>query len=82
MLLAGTVKSDPLQRHISSYASGKKCAAQVVLDDTTDLQALKVGQLKALIAAKGVDCSGCLEKADYVAALKDWLQQQAAKQEL
>jgi protein disulfide-isomerase A6 len=81
MLLAGTVKSEPLQRHISSYASGKKCAAQVVLDDSTDLQALKVGQLKALITAKGVDCSGCLEKADYVAALKAWLQQQK-KQEL
>ncbi|WIA21255.1 hypothetical protein OEZ85_000490 [Tetradesmus obliquus] len=78
---SGTVKSEPLQRHISSYASGKKCAAQVVLDDSTNLQALKVGQLKALITAKGVDCSGCIEKADYVAALKTWLQQQK-KQEL
>jgi hypothetical protein len=53
----------------------------VVLDESTDLQALKVGQLKALITAKGVDCSGCLEKADYVAVLKTWLQQQQQKKE-
>lgn len=77
-MLAGTTKSEPLQRFISSYASGKKCASQVVLDESTDLAALKVAQLKALVTAKGVDCSGCFEKADYVAVLKGWLAQQKA----
>jgi protein disulfide-isomerase A6 len=74
---AGKLKSDPLQRHINSYAAGKKCAGQVVLDSTTDLSKMKVAQLKALVTAKGVDCSGCFEKGDYVSALKGWLEQQA-----
>jgi hypothetical protein len=49
--------------------------AQVVLDSSTDLAKMKVAQLKALVTAKGVDCSGCFEKGDYVAALKGWLEQ-------
>lgn len=84
---AGALKSAQLQRHISGYASGSKCAAQVVLDASTDLAKMKVSQLKTLIAAKGVDCTGCLEKADYVGALQRWLREQqagggGAKQEL
>eukprot|EP00878_Enallax_costatus_P019611 GHUV01020694.1.p1 GENE.GHUV01020694.1~~GHUV01020694.1.p1 ORF type:complete len:238 (+),score=63.51 GHUV01020694.1:1077-1790(+) len=82
-----TLKSEPLQRHISSYAAGKKCASQVVLDTTTDLASLKVPQLKALVQAKGVECAGCFEKGEYVAALKKWLEEQesadaGSKQEL
>lgn len=72
----GKLKSEPLQRHISAYAAGKKCASQVVLDSSTDLAKMKVAQLKALVTAKGVDCAGCFEKGDYVAALKGYLEEQ------
>eukprot|EP00879_Flechtneria_rotunda_P019627 GHRR01020623.1.p1 GENE.GHRR01020623.1~~GHRR01020623.1.p1 ORF type:complete len:286 (+),score=88.15 GHRR01020623.1:1338-2195(+) len=72
----GTLKSEPLQRYINTYAAGKRCALQVVLDSSTDLSALKVPQLKALVIAKGIDCTGCFEKSDYVAALKGWLETQ------
>lgn len=75
-VVAGKLKSEPLQRHINTYAAGKKCAAQVVLDSSTDFTKMKVAQLKALVTAKGIDCSGCFEKGDYVAALKGWLEQQ------
>jgi len=47
-----------------------------VLDSSTDLTKMKVAQLKALVTAKSIDCSGCFEKGDYVAALKGWLEQQ------
>jgi protein disulfide-isomerase A6 len=73
---AGKLKSEPLQRHINAYAAGKKCAAQVVLDSSTNFSKMKVAQLKALVTAKGIDCSACFEKGDYVAALKGWLEQQ------
>lgn len=73
---AGTLKSDPLQRHISSYAAGKKCASQVVLDSSTDLSSLKVAQLKALVQGRNIDCAGCFEKGDYIAAIKGWLASQ------
>lgn len=76
----GKTKSDVLQRHINTYAAGKKCASQVVLDASTDLTKMKVAQLKALITAKSIDCSGCVEKGDYVAALKGWLEQHGAGQ--
>jgi protein disulfide-isomerase A6 len=75
------LKSDPLQLHIGGYAAGKKCASQVVLDETTDLSKLKVAQLKGLIQAKGISCAGCAEKSDFVAALKNWLAQ-SSHQEL
>lgn len=83
----GALKSEPLQRHINSYAAGKKCASQVVLDASTDLSSLKVAQLKALVQAQGVECAGCFEKGDYVSALKKWLEgqqsvDQDSKQEL
>jgi hypothetical protein len=78
---AGKLKSEPLQRHINTYAAGKKCVAQVVLDGSTDLSRMRVAQLKARVAAKGVDCSGCFEKADYVAALKGWLERQQQQQD-
>jgi protein disulfide-isomerase A6 len=78
---AGKLKSEPLQRHINAYAAGKKCAAQVVLDADTNFSKMKVAQLKALITAKGIDCAGCFEKGDYVAALKGWLEQQSGAAE-
>jgi hypothetical protein len=78
-LYTGKTKSDTLQRHISAYAAGKKCLSQIVLDAATDLTKLKVPQLKALIASRGIDCSGCFEKADYVGALKASLSSDAEK---
>ncbi len=53
----------------------------MVLDASTDLSSLRVVQLKALAASKGVPCSGCAEKADYIAALRGWLDTQQQQQQ-
>ncbi len=66
---SGQLKSDALQRHLRSYAGGKKCSSQVRLAPGTDLRKLSVGQLKALLVQRGVACTGCAEKGEFVAAL-------------
>lgn len=40
--------------------------AAVKVDSQTDYTKLRVKELKAILAQRGVDCSGCLEKPDYV----------------
>jgi hypothetical protein len=37
-----------------------------------------VSLLKQLTQAKGIDCKGCSEKVDYVRALRDYVNTQAA----
>lgn len=70
------ITTDPQLHAPNKFDARVWCAgAQVVLDSSTDLAKMKVAQLKALVTAKGVDCSGCFEKGDYVAALKGWLEQ-------
>lgn len=78
-LYAGKLKSDPLARQLRQYSGGKKCAARVVITPDTDLAGLSIAQLKGLVQGRGVDCRGCAEKGDFVAALRQALQ---AKQEL
>jgi hypothetical protein len=38
----------------------------------TDLNTLKVGQLKAFMAEKNIACATCLEKADYVNRIREY----------
>lgn len=75
-LYSGKTKSEPLQRHIGSYVLGKKCSSKIRVDANSDLSKLTMKQLRALLQDKGLPCSGCLEKADYIKALKAGLQQQ------
>lgn len=67
----GRLKSDALRRFLRAFADGKKCRARLRLDASTDLSKMAVAQLKAVAEARGVTCDGgCLEKADYIRALK------------
>lgn len=77
---SGKLKSGPLQTYLNTYRGGKQCNARIKLEASMDLMALNAKQLKDIIKAKGVDCSGCFEKADYVKALRSALQ--LDKQEL
>ena len=43
------------------------CAA----DDEVDCKKMRVKQLNAFLAARGVKCEGCAEKADYVALCEE-----------
>lgn len=38
--------------------------------ENMDYSKLRVKQLKGILADRGVDCNGCLEKSDYVARCK------------
>ena len=38
--------------------------------ENMDYNKLRVKQLKGILADRGVDCEGCLEKSDYVARCK------------
>lgn len=70
---AGQLKSEPLARHLDTYAAGKKCGKMVRLDAKTDLGKFSAGQLKQIIKDKGLDCLGCMEKEDYVKRLQDYI---------
>jgi hypothetical protein len=41
----------------------------------------QVSLLKQLTQAKGINCKGCSEKGDYVRALRDYVNTQAAGQQ-
>jgi mesencephalic astrocyte-derived neurotrophic factor len=41
------------------------CAA-VKVDTATDYTKLRVKELKAILAERGVECTGCIEKSDFV----------------
>ncbi len=41
------------------------------VDKNTDYSKLRVKQLKAILADRGVACKGCLEKRDYIKRVKE-----------
>jgi len=48
------------------------CASPAVkVDKNTDYSKLRVKQLKAILADRGVACKGCLEKRDYIKRVKE-----------
>jgi len=70
-MYTGRLKSDALRRFLRGFADGKRCRSRLRFDASTDLSAMGVSQLKAVAEARGVTCDGgCLEKGDYVRALK------------
>jgi mesencephalic astrocyte-derived neurotrophic factor len=52
------------------------------VDATTDFKKLRIGQLKTLIAERGLSCKDCLEKADYVRVLEESVKAGKGKSEL
>jgi protein disulfide-isomerase A6 len=69
-IYAGKLKSAPLESWLFRFAGGRKCGAALTLDGGVDLAALRVPQLKAALAARGGKCPECVEKGDYVRALR------------
>jgi hypothetical protein len=51
------------------YAS----SAPVTVNDQTDFKALRIKDLKAIMAEKGIACPECIEKADFVRKLEQVL---------
>ncbi|CAH0518029.1 unnamed protein product [Peronospora belbahrii] len=43
----------------------------VKTDANTDYSKMRVKQLRKILAERGVECIGCVEKADYIAKIKD-----------
>lgn len=41
------------------------------VDAETDYSKLRVKELKSILAARGVECTGCIEKPDFVKRCQD-----------
>lgn len=55
-LLQGEMKSGPLSSMFTGYQDGKKCATAIRLDPAMDFNKLKAGQLRQILADKGIEC--------------------------
>ena len=66
----GPLKHDSIKKFIEGFRGGRKCASAVKLDPKTDFSKLRVGQLKEILRSSGEGCSGCVEKDDFVRAVK------------
>lgn len=81
-VFGGRMKPDAIESWVYGFAGGRKCASLVKVDAATDLARLRVPQLKAALAARGGRCSECVEKGDYVRALRDLLVAGGSRAEL
>lgn len=70
---SGELKSEALNKHLASFAGGRKCAQAIQLSRDTDFTKLSATQLKQLIRDKGLACAGCSEKADFVRVLQEYV---------
>lgn len=59
-------------------SGGRKCASSVKLDLNTDFSKLRVSQLKEILRTAGEGCTGCVEKDDFVKAVKLLISSNAA----
>ncbi|CAM9403025.1 unnamed protein product [Ectocarpus sp. 4 AP-2014] len=67
----GMPKSKVCQRLKASNAEVCEIKYPIKVDkENMDYNKLRVKQLKGILADRGVDCDGCLEKSDYVARCK------------
>lgn len=60
------------------FQGGKKCQQLIKIDQNTDLNKFRVGQLKEFLHERDADCIECTEKKDYVKKLRDVLQARSA----
>lgn len=58
-----------------------KSTALPPVDKIEDLGKLRVKELRQLIADNGIPCKDCIEKSDFIAAIKKW-RSSKAKSEL
>lgn len=65
------MKNSQLVRWLNAFYSGKICAEAVKIDSSTDLSAMRVGQLKQLLSNKNASCKECVEKADFIKKVKE-----------
>lgn len=49
-----------------------KSTAPLPLDKIEDFGKLRVKELRQLVADNGIPCKDCIEKSDFVAAIKKW----------
>jgi hypothetical protein len=45
--------------------------AAVKTDSNTDYSKMRVKQLRQILGERGVECIGCVEKADFIAKIKE-----------
>ena len=66
------MKNSKLTKFLNAFYGGRKCAevSMLNMNANTDFTKLKVGQLKQILKAKGLECKDCLEKDDFVRKLK------------
>jgi hypothetical protein len=71
----GGMSSDALIQFFDQFSGGAKCRKMFRIDPSTDLNTLKIGQLKEILEMNGVRCgkSECLEKVDYVNKVREVL---------
>jgi hypothetical protein len=81
-VFTGRMKPDAIESWVYGFAGGRKCASLVKVDAGTDLSRLRVPQLKAALAARGGRCAECVEKGDYVKALRDLIVAGGSRAEL
>lgn len=66
----GEIKSEAVAGFVRQFAGGKKCVAAIKLDENTNFNKLRVGQLKQILKDRGVSCPECVEKSEYVNRVK------------
>jgi hypothetical protein len=54
----------------SAHLSRVVAAAAVKTDANTDYSKMRVKQLRKILGERGVECVGCVEKADFIAKIK------------
>lgn len=57
------------QRLLITHVSGHNAAVKT--DSNTDYTKLRVKQLKKILGERGIECVGCVEKADFIKKIKD-----------
>lgn len=55
-----------LQTHTSVFLLPPKPRTAMKVDSQTDYSKLRVKELKSILASRGVECTGCIEKPDFV----------------
>ncbi|RLN58163.1 hypothetical protein BBJ28_00022213 [Nothophytophthora sp. Chile5] len=65
-------KLDLAEAAVSKYC-GKKLSAKdnKLTDANTDYSKMRVKQLRKILGERGVECIGCVEKADFIAKIKE-----------
>lgn len=64
------IEAAALNKFLQQFKGGKKCASAVHINENTDFEGMRVGQLKEVLKGMGAECAECAEKKDYVQRLR------------